>query len=328
MTRTFALALCASLCLGAAAEAQSLKAPVALTATSPLPSGVKLTEARWYSEQVEVSGRLFTPANFSGTSNARAVVLAPAWGQTAQSLDAYAEALAAKGIVALAVDYRGWGRSGGFIYLNERLDTYDKLRFSDRTPKLIIRRGRLEPELQIQDVRNAITYLDSIPGVDRGKIGMVGVDMAGGHVISVLGMDARVKAGVAVTPIIAGKGVEQKSYIPSAATRADMIRLARNGAPPTTPEAAKARNALESRIAVAEYRPFWRLDAIPATDAVQFIVAGADEKVKTADNAQAAADALKGSKDVHVIAGAKHALTAAQTAEAARTAADWLASKL
>ena len=74
--------------------------------------------------------------------------------------------------------------------------------------------------------------------------------------------------------------------------------------------------------------PFWRLDAIPATTAVQFIIAGADERVDNKTNAVAAQKALKGPTELHSMAGAKHALTPPQTQEAARTAAEWLKGKL
>ncbi len=320
-----AIVLAATLALTSPALAQTRVPPVALKAAVQLPPGVTLREARWFSEQVEVSGRLFSPA---GPSPAPAVVLAPGWGQTAESLDAYAAALAAQGIVALAIDYRGWGRSGGFIYLNERLEVDDRQRFSFHTPKIAIRRGRLEPELQVQDIRNAITFLQGEPGVDRARIGVLGLDLAGGHVISVLGMDARPKAAVAITPVIPGHGVEKKSYVPDAKTQAEMVALARTGRPPQTAAEAKARNAQEARLALAEYRPFWRLDAIPATAAVEVIVALADEKVDNATNGVAAQKALKGPSELHGLAGAKHALTRPQTEEAARTAATWLKEKL
>jgi dienelactone hydrolase len=325
MKNTLILALAAGLAFSAPAFAQTRVAPVALTPAAPLPSGVSLKETRFFSEQVEVSGRLFTPA---GSGKHAAVVLAPAWGQTAASLDAYAAALAGQGIVALTVDYRGWGRSGGFIYLNERVFTDDRQRFSLHTPQLVIRRGRLDPESQVQDIRNAITYLQGEANVDQAKIGVLGLDMAGGHVISVLGMDARAKAGVAVTPIIAGSGEPKKSHIPTAAEQAALIRLARTGKPPQTAAEGAARNAEESRLALMDYKPFWRIDAIPAADAVQFIVAGADEKADTAKNAAAAQKAIKGPTELKTLAGARHALTGAQTQEAAAAAAAFLKAKL
>ncbi len=328
MRKSLALILAAGLALGGVAIAQTRVPAAALSTATALPAGVQLKEARWFSEQVEVSGRLFIPANFAASGSVPGVVLAPGWGQTAESLDAYAAALAGQGIVALSIDYRGWGRSGGFIYLNERVEVDDRQRFSLHTPKLVIRRGRLDPEHQVQDIRNAITYLQSEAGIDRAKIGVLGVDMGGGHVISVLGMDARPKAGVAVTPIIQGAGVEKKSFVPDAKTQAEMVRLAREGRPPQSAAEGKARNAAEARLAVAEYMPFWRTDAIPATVAVQFITAGADERVDNEKNAVATQKALKGPTEVRAIPGAKHALTPGQTQEAAAAAAGWLRGKL
>lgn len=328
MRKPIAIALIAGLAFSSLATAQTRVPPQVFTSKVPVASGVQVREARWFSEQVEVSGRLFLPAGFAASRPSPAVVLAPGWGQTADTMDAYAAALAAQGIVALSVDYRGWGRSGGFIYLNERVEVDDRQRFSLHTPKLVIRRGRLDPEHQVQDIRNAITFLQGEAGIDRARIGVLGVDMAGGHVISVLGMDARPKAGVAVTPIIAGAGIQKIAALPDARTQAEMSRLAREGRPPQTNAEGKARNAQEARLALAEYMPLWRTDAIGPAVAVQFITAGADEKVDNAANALAAQSALKGPTEVKEIAGARHALTAAQTLEAATAAAAFFKARL
>jgi dienelactone hydrolase len=299
-----------------------------VTSTAPLAQGVTMREANWYSEQVRVSGRLFLPANFSGSSAAPAVVLAPGWEATAESLDAYAATLAANGIVALSIDYRGWGRSGAHLYLGERVDTYDKMRFSEQTPELVYRRGRLDPDHQVQDIRNAITFVQSEPGVDRARIGVLGVDLGGGHVVSVMSMDARAKAGVAVTPVISGQGEEKKSFVPDTATQAQMIRLARDGAPPRTASEARARNALEAKLALAEYKPFWRLEAIPETAALRFIIAETDDEIDNVVHARAAAALHKGPHDLQSIPGALHKLTPAQTVGAAELAAAWMKQRL
>jgi dienelactone hydrolase len=301
----------------------------AIATLAALPAQAQTTkEATWFSEEVRANGKLFLPAGFSPSGKTPGVVLAPAWGATALTLEPYASALAAHGIVALTIDYRGWGKSGGDIYLGERIGFYDPQRFTDQTPELVIRRGRLDPERQVQDIRNAITYLQSEAGIDPSAIGVLGVDIAGGHVISVMGMDTRVKAGVAVTPIIAGNGVERKSFIPDAKTQGEMVKLARQGSVPKTAAEAKARNAQEAEIALGEYMPFWRIDAVPQTDAVRFIVAGADEKVPSGNNAFAAAKTVKARNDVKTIEGAKHVLNPAQTKEAAGLAADWMKSNL
>ncbi|HEV7694120.1 MAG TPA: alpha/beta fold hydrolase [Hyphomonadaceae bacterium] len=294
----------------------------AVAAPVSLPANVSFSEAGWYSEQVKLSGRLFTPASASASAKAPAVVLAPAYGETADTLDAYAAELAAQGIVALAVDYRGWGRSGAELYLGERVSTYDAQRFSEHTADVIYRRGRIDPEQQVQDLRNAITYLQSLPNVDRAKIGVAGLGLGGGHVISVMAMDARAKVGVAITPDIPGQGEEEKSFVPDAKTQAEMIKLAREGAPPRTASATKARNEQENRLMGGEYKPFWRLDAIPQTAAVRFIIAENDT------SARPAAKELKGANDVKVIAKAGAKLDAAQTSEAAKLTAEWLKQKL
>jgi dienelactone hydrolase len=74
--------------------------------------------------------------------------------------------------------------------------------------------------------------------------------------------------------------------------------------------------------------PLWRTDAIPASVAVQFIVAGADERVNNETNAAAAQKALKGPTELKAIPGARHALTGPQVQEAAAAAAAWLRAKL
>lgn len=329
MKRLAAALLGITLSACASAPADGPQAAAAPAASSiALPAGVTMKEASWYSEQVRSSGRLFLPADFNTSLKSAAVVLAPDWGKTAETLDAYAAELAARGIVALSVDYRGWGRSGAELYLGQRVDTYDKMRFSEQTPDIVFRRGRLDPEHQVQDLRNAITFIQSEPGVDPARIGVLGVGLGGGHVVSVMGMDARAKAGVGVTPDIAGQGEPEKSFIPDAASQADMIKLAREGAPPRTESAARARNAQEGRLALADYKPFWRLDAIPATAAVRFIVAEADDFLDNAVNASAAARELKGASDVQSIPGALHKLTPSQAIEAAKLAASWMKDKL
>jgi dienelactone hydrolase len=328
MKRLVIALLALSACSTAPERSPQPQAAGPIASTVSLTRGVTVKEANWYSEQVRVSGRLFLPANFSASAATPAVVLAPGWEQTAESLDVYASTLAANGIAALSIDYRGWGRSGAHLYLGERVDTYDKMRFSEQTPDLVFRRGRLDPEHQVQDIRNAITFIQSEPGIDRAKIGVLGVDMAGGHVISVMGMDTRAKAGVAITPVINGQGEEKKSYIPDAAAQSELIRLAREGAPPRTSGEARARNALEAKLALQEYKPFWRLEAVPQAAAVRFIVAEADDEIDNVVHARAAAAILRGPHDVVSIPGALHELTGAQAAEAAGHAAAWMKQRL
>jgi dienelactone hydrolase len=135
----------------------------------------------------------------------------------------------------MAIDYRGWGKSGGFLYLSEPVRWDDRLRFSQHTAKVRIRRGRSLPDAQILDIRNAISYLQGEPGVDRARIGLWGVDLAGGHAVVTAGVDFRVKAAVAQTPIIDGQDTPRKAMKPAPAQQATLVRLARQVRPRQPP---------------------------------------------------------------------------------------------
>ena len=92
-----------------AAAAQPLK--------SVLPDGVTTGNVMFFSEGVQCFGRMFLPKGLTADSRVAAVVLAPGWGETGASIEKYAARFAARGLAAMAIDYRGWGRSGGFLYL-------------------------------------------------------------------------------------------------------------------------------------------------------------------------------------------------------------------
>jgi len=251
-------------------------APVAPTrarasaAASPLPAGVTAKPIAFFSEGIKSHATLFLPAGFSATSGAAAVVVAPDWGETAASVESHGAALAQRGLVAMAVDYRGWGKSGAFIYIADPIRWDDRLRFSQHTPKVRLRRKRLLPEAQIIDIRNAITYLQGEPGVDAARIGVWGAGMSGAHAVAVAATDARVKAAVAVKPVEAGKGVERRSFAPTATQQAAMVKLARTGQAPATDAAAILMNDEESRLALAEYAPFRLIDQIPKDTATLY----------------------------------------------------------
>jgi dienelactone hydrolase len=291
-------------------------------------SRITTRDARFHSEAVQCYAKLFFPPGFAPTGQAAAVVLAPGWGETAASIERYAEHLAARGLVAMTIDYRGWGRSGAFIYLADNVRWDDRLRFSQHTVKVRLRRKRLLPEAQLTDIRNAITYLQGEPGVDAARIGVWGTGMSGGHVVALAAIDARIRAGVAQTPLIPGKDVTRLSFDPTAAQQADMIRLARNGSAPSTPAAATAMNDLETKLALADYMPFRLLDQISKSSAILFVVAEKDATVNNESNAVAASKLLAGPTTVTTVPGSTHAMTGKAGEAAASAAADWFVKHL
>src|SRR6266511_3679196 len=157
-----------------------------------LPDGVAAKDVSFYSEGIECHGKIFTPKGFSAEGSAPAVALAPDRGATAASIERYAAHFASRGLVAMVIDYRGWGKSGGFPQTVDEVKTDDRLRFSQMTARVRIRRKRLIPREQILDIRNARYYLQGEPGVDRARVGVWGAGMAGGHLIVIAENDASV----------------------------------------------------------------------------------------------------------------------------------------
>ncbi len=134
--------------------------------------------------------------------------------------------------------------------------------------RLLLKRTNLNNVHEIADFRAAVSFLQGEPGVDPARIGVWGTGVSGAHVIALAATDARVKAGVAVAPVTADQDAERQSFSPTTAQRADLVRLARTGQAPSTTAAATAMNADETRLAIAEYRPFTLLDQIPKTSAI------------------------------------------------------------
>jgi dienelactone hydrolase len=304
-----------------------LLAFLAAASAATLPDGVTTRDVWFYSEGVKCYGKLFLPKDFAPDGKSRAVILAPGWGETAASTEKYAANFAGKGLAAMAIDYRGWGKSGGYVYLAENVRYDDRLRFSQHTAKVRIRRKRLIPDDQVSDIRNAISFLQGEPGIDRLHIGVWGADMAGGHVMVIAGLDPRVKAVVAQVPIIEGKNAERKLSVPKPAMQQVEVKLARTGEAPATPAAAAAMNAEETRIALAEYHPFWFVSQIPEKTAVLFVVAANDAKVKNDDNAIAASKVLKGPNSVTAVPGT-HMVAGKASDQAADAAGEWFVKYL
>jgi dienelactone hydrolase len=287
-------------------------------------------EVHFYSEGVRCYGKIFTPKGSSGESKSPAVVVAPGWAKTADSVERYAARFAASGLVAMVLDYRGWGKSGGFLQTVDAVKTDDRLRFSQMTARIRIRRKRLIPEDQILDIRNALYYLQGEPGVDRSRVGVWGTDMAGGYAIVIAATDARIKAAVAQVPIIEGKDAAKNAWAPTGELLQAAQRLARTGPDTSTDNSAIRSSEAETRLARAQYHPFWYVEWVPQTTAVLFVTAEKDTLVNNETNAIAASKLVKGTSAVVSVPSATHGLIDQGAAfdVSASAAADWFSKLL
>lgn len=131
------------------------------------------------SDGINLAGWLYLPEASIGNGPWPAIVMANAFTAVKEIyLSNYAERFAAAGLAVLAFDYRNFGDSGG-------------------EP-----RSQLFPHEQLEDLRNAITWLRRQPEIDPERIGAWGVSLGGGHVMFLAAFDKRIQAVVAMIPAI------------------------------------------------------------------------------------------------------------------------------
>lgn len=117
------------------------------------------------------------------------VVLAGGWCYVKELVQPfYAEAFAEAGLAALLFDYRNLGGSTG-------------------EP-----RQHLDPYEQMEDYRNAISYLETRDDVDAGRLGLWGISYSGGHVLVLGATDPRVSAVVSIVPVVDGLPTLQRAH--------------------------------------------------------------------------------------------------------------------
>lgn len=286
--------------------------------TYKLGEGVTSREVTYYSDDVACYGKIFFPKNYDPKGKTPAIVLGQGWAGTHFSIEKYAARFAERGLVAMAIDYRGWGWSNGFAVqpkltaqpgwsIEKQWNQLDGQRYTKGSADVVIKRTRLIPMKQVEDYRNAISYIQGEPGVDPDRIGIWGSSYAGGNSIVVAGLDARVKAISIQVPAIAGKGVPEGPVGLSGTMLQDAIKRAREGqgAEMVTGYSTKRDVDAETNQMVREYRPFHYLKKIEKLP-VQFIVAEKEQLFRNQDNAYAAAEVLTGPKKVISVPGITH----------------------
>jgi uncharacterized protein len=252
-------------------------------------------------------------------------------------LDRYAEVFAAAGMAALVYDNRNFGASDG-------------------DP-----RQEIDPWAQVRDYRHAISYAQTLPEVDRNRIGVWGTSVSGGHVLVAAAIDRRVKCVASQVPLVSGWGNIQRLV------RADMLALLRatmeadragrfSGRPPgtipvvdpnpmafsalPTPDswrwfsetgkssapAWKNEVTLRSGDMLMEYEPITFVQRISPTPLLMIIAA--EDVVAIADLALAAYHQALDPKKLVILRGGHYEAYIEQFDQAAGAARDWFAEHL
>jgi dienelactone hydrolase len=200
-----------------------------------MPAGVTTKEIVYYSEGVPCYGKIFYPKGFDASKKTPAIVLGQGWAGTHVSIEKYAAAFAKHGLVAMTIDYRGWGNSSGHVRLVSPVDLGGGMEKDENRHTIIenatvwVKRTKLDARDQQDDYRNAISFIQGEAGVDPDRIGVWGSSYAGGNSLAVAGQDARVKAIAIQIPCIGGDPTGLKPQTYTGPILADAIKRARTG---------------------------------------------------------------------------------------------------
>lgn len=139
-------------------------------------------EVVFFSDGLKIAAYLYTPKEWKTDATPRpAIVVLHGYSgmKDVYGLDV-PERLWRAGYFVLAIDHRGFGESEG-------------------------KRGRPNPLEQSQDVYDAVTYLETVPGVDPDRIGIYGTSWGGGTAIWTAAFDRRIKVVVSAVMVSDGE---------------------------------------------------------------------------------------------------------------------------
>lgn len=150
-------------------------------AAPPAPAELKAgkNKVSFLSEGTRIAANLFLPKGYSKNGSYRAVVaITPASGIKEQTAGIYAEKLAEQGFVAIAFDHRTYGESGGMP------------------------RGMENAPMKVEDIKNAVSFMRTVPGVNKDRIALLGLCSGAGYSIQTASFDTRVKSVATVSGFV------------------------------------------------------------------------------------------------------------------------------
>lgn len=131
------------------------------------------------SEQTRIAGNVFLPPYYDKNKRYPAIiVVTPASGIKEQTAGIYAEKLAKKGYITLAFDHRSYGESGGYP------------------------RGMENAPMKVEDIKNAISFIRSFPGVDADRVGELGICSGAGYSLQTAMQDTRLDSVATVSGFV------------------------------------------------------------------------------------------------------------------------------
>lgn len=150
---------------------------------------VNIHRVNYKVDGISVVANVYTPADYTPKGSYAAVVVAhPNGGSKDQVAGLYAQKLAEAGFVTIAFDARYQGESGGE---------------PRRTDK---------PAYRMGDIYGAVDFIQNYPGVNKERIGALGICGGGGYTFAAAQADKRIKA-VATLSLFNTGDVRRNGYM-------------------------------------------------------------------------------------------------------------------
>jgi uncharacterized protein len=147
-------------------------------------------KVRFPSGSVELSGVVHVPEGLKSGERRAAVIMMHGFGANKNGGPEWVcRQFESWGYVALRFDYRGCGESGG-------------------------ERGRVIPLEEVEDARNALTYMTTRPEVDPARIALCGSSLGAGVAVYAGGIDQRVAAVILENGLGNGERIIRSMHTP------------------------------------------------------------------------------------------------------------------
>ncbi len=280
-----------------AARAQTSESPFAP------PTDVRFRTESITSEGTRMSAEVYSLKSLDG-KRLPTVILCHGWGGTAADLRPEGVAFARAGYMAVAFDYRGWGKSDARLVLTgpaprERPGG----RFTAEVREV---REVVDPIDQTTDLQNAIHWVVGEPQCDSGRIGLWGSSYSGGHVAYVAARDPRVRAIVCQVPALDSRWMVATPQ-ERALTLRDATRRARGetGYPEPGQRVILGLRGAPIRERMINYAPVDDVEKAVGC-AILFILAEKEEYFNNKDHGVKAFERARGPKKLVTIPGISH----------------------
>ncbi|MEM7563946.1 MAG: alpha/beta fold hydrolase [Pseudomonadota bacterium] len=135
--------------------------------------GGPVRRVEFLSEDAKLVGNLYLPENFDAAKKYPAVVVSGSWTTVKEQMAGlYAQKLAGQEFITLAFDFRNFGESEGVPRFHEN------------------------PSRKVEDIKNAVTFLQSLAQIDETRIGALGICAGSMYTLMAAAEDKRIKSVV------------------------------------------------------------------------------------------------------------------------------------